>query len=129
MAETAEQTARRKRLAYEAARRRSAVNLLNIAGATCDYAASVLANGASPVEAAETVVFVTGELAELAAALRRLERLTPAQRQARAAQLTRLGMSREEVGRRLGVSAKSVRKYLRAQAPELIGPSPARLAR
>ena len=38
-------------------------------------------------------------------------------------------MSREEVGRRLGVSAKSVRKYLRAQAPELIGPSPARLAR
>ena len=67
MPETAEQTARRKRLAYEAARRRSAVNLLNIAGCHCDYAASVLANGASPVEAAETVVFVTGELAELAA--------------------------------------------------------------
>ena len=128
MPETAEQTARRKRLAYEAARRRSAVNLLGIGECTCRYAASVLSNGASPAEAAETMAFVTGELAEVAAALRRLERLTPAQRQVRAAQLTRLGMTREEVGRRLGVSAKSVRKYLRAQAPELIRPSPSRLA-
>ena len=124
MPETAEQTARRKRLAYEAARRRSAVTLLGIASATCDYAASVLSNGASPCEAAETVVFVTGELAELAAALRRLERLSPAQRRVRAVQLAQFGMSREEVGRRLGVSARSVRKYLRAQAPEMVGPSP-----
>ena len=129
MPEPAAASAERKRLAYEAARRRSAVNLLGIGECTCRYAASVLANGASPCEAAETVVFVTGELAELAAALRRLERLTPAQRQARAAQLTRLGMTREEVGRRLGVSSKSVRKYLRAQAPELIRQSPSRLAR
>ena len=127
MSETAEQTARRKRLAYEAARRRSAVNLLRIMACTCDYASERLSNGASPAEAAETVVFVTGELAAVAAALRKLERLSPAQRQARAAQLTALGMSREEVGRRLGVSAKSVRKYLRAQAPELLSPSPASL--
>ena len=127
--ETAEQTARRKRAAYEAARRRSAVTLLGIAECTCRYGASQLSNGASPAEAAATMAFVTGELAEVAAALRRLERLTPAQRQARAAQLTALGMTREEVGRRLGVSSKSVRKYLRAQAPELIRPSPSRLAR
>lgn len=122
--ETAEQTARRKRLAYEAARRRSAVNLLRIMACTCDYASERLANGASPAEAAETLAFVTGELAEVAACLHRLERLSPAQRQARAAQLTRLGMNREEVGRRLGVSSKTIRKYLRAQAPEMVRPSP-----
>ncbi len=126
--ETAEQTARRKRLAYEAARRRSAVNLLRIMACTCDYASERLANGASPAEAAETMAFVTGELAEVAAALRKLTGLTGlslAERRVRAAQLTRLGMTREEVGRRLGVSAKSVRAYLRAQAPELLRPRPA----
>ena len=70
------------------------------------------------------MAFVSGELGDLAAALRRLERLSPAQRRVRAVQLTARGMSREEVGRRLGVSAKSVRKYLRSQAPEMVGPSP-----
>ena len=124
MPETAEQTARRKRLAYEAARRRSAVNLLRIMACTCDYASERLSNGADPREAAETMEFTIGELAEVAAALRRLERLSPAQRRVRAAQLTRLGMSREEVGRRLGVSTKTVRNYLRAAAPEMVGPSP-----
>jgi DNA-binding CsgD family transcriptional regulator len=122
--DTAEQTARRKRAAYEAARRREAANMLRIMACTCAYACERLSDGASPAEAAETMAFVTGELGDLAAALRRLERLSPAQRRVRAAQLTRLGMSREEVGRRLGVSARSVRKYLRSTAPETVRPSP-----
>ena len=124
MPETAEQTARRKRLAYEAARRREAVTMLQIMACTCNYAYERLSNGASPAEAAETLAFVNGELASLAAALPKLERLRPADRRVRAAQLTRLGMSREEVGRRLGVSARSVRKYLRSTAPKIVGPSP-----
>jgi DNA-binding CsgD family transcriptional regulator len=124
VSETAEQTARRKRLAYEAARRRSAVNLMRIMSCTLDYASERLSNGASPAEAAETMEFVTGELAEVAAALHRLERLSPAQRRVRAVRMTQLGMSREEVGRRLGVSTKTIRNYLRAAAPETVGPSP-----
>jgi DNA-binding CsgD family transcriptional regulator len=122
--EPAAAPAERKRLAYEAARRRSAVTLLRIMACTCDYASERLSNGADPAEAAATMEFVTGELAEVAAALRRLERLSPAQRRVRAAQLTALGMSREEVGRRLGVSAKTIRNYLRTAAPEMAGQSP-----
>jgi DNA-binding CsgD family transcriptional regulator len=122
--EPADAARERKRAAYEAARRRSAVNLMRIMACTLDYASERLSNGADPREAQETMEFTIGELASVAASLRRLEGLTPAQRRVRAAQLTRLGMSRAEVGRRLGVSAKTVRNYLRAAAPETVRPPP-----
>lgn len=98
---------------------------MRITGCTLAYACERLANGAaSPAEALETVRFVSGELAVAAEALRKLTRLGPAERRVLAVQLANLGMSREEIGRRLGVSARSVRKYVRVQAPGLVRPSP-----
>ena len=87
--------------------------MLQIAEATCRYAASVIGNGVSPAEARETAVFTAGELAVVAETLRRLTRLGPAQRRVLAVQLTGLGMSRREVAARVGVSERSVRYYLR----------------
>ena len=113
MPEPADTARERKRLADEAARRRSAVNLLRITACACDYASERLSNGASPAEAAETVVFVSGEMAEVAEALRRLALVSPAERRVRAVQLAQLGMSREEIAARLGVSERSVRSYLK----------------
>jgi hypothetical protein len=122
-AEAAREAAR-KRAAYEAARLRSAVTMLRLAEATSRYGAAQLASGASPAEAKEAALYVAGELAIVAGELRRLTRLRPCERRVLAVRLSNLGMSREEVGARLGVSATSVRKYLRAEAPEMIGPSP-----
>ena len=80
----------------------------------------MLGTALCPAEAAETLAFVTGELAELAAALRRLERLSPAERRVARRSWPRLGMSREEVGRRLGVSAG------RCEVPAGAGPGDGR---
>lgn len=123
MPEPAAAPAEREQLAREAARRRSAVNLLRIMACTCDYASERLSNGASPAEAAETVVFVSGELSSVAEALRRLTRMSPAERRVRAVQLTQLGMSQAEIAARLGVSERAVRGYLNSQqAPETVRP-------
>jgi hypothetical protein len=108
--ETAERE--RKRRAYEAGRRREAVTMLRVAEAMCGYAASQLADGLGPEEARAAAIEAAGELAALAAQLRRLTRLRPADRRVLAAQLTALGLSRREVAGRLGVTDRAVRGYL-----------------
>jgi hypothetical protein len=102
----------RKRRAYEAVRRRKAVTMLRVAEAMCGYAASQLADGLGPEEARAAAIQAAGELAALAAQLRRLTRLSPADRRVLAQQLAALGMSRTEVASRLGVSDRAVRGYL-----------------
>lgn len=92
--------------------------MLQITESTVRYAIARLADGASPAESRETALFVSGELEVMASALRRLTRLRPAERRVLAAQLTSLGMSRREVADRLGVSDRSVRKYLAGTRPQ-----------
>jgi hypothetical protein len=60
------------------AARRQAVDVLRIGESICRYAAEAVADGLTPAEARQAVIGTAGELAELAAALRRLERLCPA---------------------------------------------------
>ena len=62
---------------WRAARRREAVNLLKMAGTTCDYAVRQLSDGIAPEEARLTALFMAGELARTGAALRRLTRPEP----------------------------------------------------
>lgn len=104
--------AERKALARSAARRRQAVATLRLAEAIASYAADQAGNGLAPDQARAAVLDAAGELAELAAVLRRLTRLGPAERRRRAVQLTGLGMSKREVAIRLGVSERSVWYYL-----------------
>ena len=96
--------AARKRLSREAARRRGAVTVLQIAECTARYGASVLANGASPDEARAAAVEVAAELATIAETLRRLTRLGPSERRERAVQLAALGWETADRGaaRRVG---------------------------
>ena len=99
--------------ADEAARRRSAVTVLQIAEVTARYGASVLADGASPAEARAAALEVASELSVVADELRRLTRLRPAERRVMAAQLAALGTSKRLIGIRLGVCERAVRDYLR----------------
>ena len=63
-----------------AARRRRAVTLLQITECTCRYARAQLGNGLGQEEATETGEFLAGELARAARSLRRLTRLSAAER-------------------------------------------------
>jgi DNA-directed RNA polymerase specialized sigma24 family protein len=87
-----------------AARRRQAADLLRLLASTCEYSAAQLSNGLSPGQARETAVEMAGELAEAAASLRRLARLTARERAA-------LGMSDPQIAARLGVSIHTVWGY------------------
>ena len=115
MPESAE--AARKRLAYEAARRRQAVATLRLAEAVARYAADQVGNGLGPQAARQATVEAAGELAELAAVLRRLALARPdldtAGRRALAVQLAADGLSQRQAARVLGVSKKTVWTYLR----------------
>ncbi len=113
MAESAEKSARRKALAREAARRRSAVNTLLIGECTCRYGASVLANGSDPAEARAAALEVAAELSMVAETLRRLTRLGPADRRAMAARLAAVGWPKHRIAVQLGVSDVTVFNYLR----------------
>ena len=106
--------AERKRLARRAADRRQAANLLRITECTCRYAASQLANGASPEEATQVLLFAAGELVAVAEALRRAVRLSGPERRALAVQMARFGTPTKVIADRLGVSGRSVRNYVLA---------------
>jgi DNA-binding NarL/FixJ family response regulator len=107
--ETREEAAARQRVRAAAGRRRQAVTMLQAGEATCRYGASVLSNGASPAEAAQTALYVAQELAGIAAALRKAVRPTRAQRRALAVLLvTADGLSRPQAARRLGVSERTI---------------------
>ena len=113
MPETSEKATVRKRNVREAARRREALTVLQIAEATARYGASVLANGSGPVEARAAAVEVAAELSMAAEALRRLTRLGPSERRARARQLAALGWPKHRIAVQLGVSDVTVFNYLR----------------
>ncbi len=113
--------AARKRLSREAARRREAVTVLQIAECTARYGASVLANGASPDEARAAAVEVAAELATIAETLRRLTRLGPSERRERAVQLAALGWDKQRIAVQLGVSDRTVRYYFRPRSPGRAG--------
>jgi DNA-directed RNA polymerase specialized sigma24 family protein len=107
-----EPNAERKRRAREDGRRRQAVALLNVAGGMMHYAVRQLGNGIGPEQARAVAADAAGELAVLAAELRRLTRLGPEQRRALAVRMVALGMTRHEAAIRLGVSDATVRNYL-----------------
>ena len=92
---------RRRLPAREAARRRQAVATLRLAEAVARYAADQMANGLAPGEARAAAIDAAGELAELAALLRKLTRLGPAERRELALELRRAGLG---VSDRLGIS-------------------------
>jgi hypothetical protein len=112
--ESAVKAAERKRLARRAADRRSAVRLLQITECTARYAASQAANGASPEEVRQTLLFTAGELVAVAEALRRAVRLSGPERRALALQMARFGTPTKVIADRLGVSGRSVRNYVLA---------------
>lgn len=93
-------------------RRRQAATLLQIAEATCRYAASVLSNGTGPAEAQGAALEAAAELVVVAEALRRLTFVGPGERRELALQLNAAGWSRDQIAERLGVSEQAVRKYL-----------------
>jgi DNA-binding CsgD family transcriptional regulator len=102
----------RKRAVSQDQRRREAVAALRLAEQMCGYAAGQLGNGLGPDEARAAALEAAAELAELASVLRRLTRLSPAERRRRAVQLAGLGMPKREVAIRLGVSERAVWYYL-----------------
>jgi DNA-directed RNA polymerase specialized sigma24 family protein len=101
----------RKRAVSQDQRRREAVAALRLAEQMCGHAAGQLGNGLGPDEARAAALEAAAELAELASVLRRLTRLSPAERR-RAVQLAGLGMPKREVAIRLGVSERAVWYYL-----------------
>ena len=111
--ESAEKAAERKRLARRAADRRQAVTLLQVTECTARYAASQVANGASPEEARQVLLFAAGELVAVAESLRRAVRLSGPERRALAVQMARFGTPTKVIADRLGVSGRSVRNYVR----------------
>ena len=117
------ESAARKVLAQQAARqaerRREAVlTMLQITEATCRYAASQLSNGCSPDEARQTAQFVAEELSLMAEGLRRLTRPErQAERQAKAVQLAALGLPLSTVAETVGVSERTLARYLRPRSP------------
>jgi hypothetical protein len=76
MPSSAAQSARRERLARQAARRQ-AVTALQIAECGIRYTISVLANGTGPAEARSAVVEMAAELVAVADVLRQTARLCP----------------------------------------------------
>ena len=112
MPESAERSAERKRLAREAARRREAAGVLRIIEATAGYAAGQVGNGADPGLARAAALEAAAEMEMAAVSLRRLVRLRPDERKSLAPLLAGRGLSRVQIGMALGLSERSVRKYL-----------------
>jgi hypothetical protein len=111
--ESAAAHAERKRLAREAARRRSAVTMLQIAECGCRYAAHQLnGSGLGAAEARAVAVEMAAELAQAAEALLRLTRLSLPERRALARRLAAQGMPTRQVAWRVGVCERTVRFYL-----------------
>jgi hypothetical protein len=90
--------------------------MLQISEATCRYAAAQLGNGIGPEEARQTALFVAGELTAVAETLRRLARLSPAERRALTVRLVADGMSQRQAAAVVGVSKRRAWDYLRARS-------------
>jgi Homeodomain-like domain len=110
--ESAEQAVRRRALARAAGQRRDAVAVLRLAEATAGYAAGQVGNGLGPEQARQAALDAAGELADMAATLRRLARPGPGDRRALAVELAADGLSQREIADRLGLSLRAVWGYL-----------------
>jgi DNA-directed RNA polymerase specialized sigma24 family protein len=110
------QTPERRRELLRARRRRELVVELRVAEATVGYAARVLGNGVSPVEAAETALEVSAQLDQLARVLRKSVRLPPGRRRLLVGRLIGLGYTQEATAARAGVSVKTVQRDLALRA-------------
>jgi len=123
VAEAPDRAARKvaaRRAGRQAARRRDAAALLRVAEATCSYAARQLGDGLSAREARVAALETSAALAEVAAALRRAVRLPLPERRRLARQWAGRGsMSKREAAETLGVSDKTLYRYLAG------GPGPA----
>jgi hypothetical protein len=86
------------------------VTLLDISECTIRYARSqvAVANGASPAEARMAAVEAAVELAQIAESLRRIVRLSRAERVHMAVLMTGRGMSGRQVAEALGVCERTV---------------------
>jgi hypothetical protein len=89
------------------------VTELTVAASVCGHAASQLRATADPQLVREAAMEVSAELADVAAALRRLTRPRAAERRALARKLDALGVPRAEIARRLGLSYAAAWKILR----------------
>ena len=105
--------AARMRATRERARRREMVDVLRVAESVAGYAGRVVGNGVGPAEARLAAVECAGELAEIAARLRTLARLSARERWLLVHRLSALGLSRVEVARRAGCSERTVYRCLR----------------
>ena len=109
MADTA--SAARKQAARQADRRAQAVTELAVAEATIGYARRQLANGLTPKQVTQAALETAVLLEQSATALRRLTRLSVAQRRALAVHLATLGLPTQEIAWQLGVSDRAARNY------------------
>ena len=89
------------------------VDVLRVAEAVAGYAGRAVGDGLGPAGARLAAVEAAGELAEVAAVLRRLARLSASERRLLVHRLTGLGLSRVEVARRAGCSERTVYRWLR----------------
>jgi DNA-directed RNA polymerase specialized sigma24 family protein len=85
-----------------------------VAGGTIGYAVAQLSDGLSPEQAREAAVEAAVELEAVAAALRRLTRMGPADRRRLARLMVGSGMTQREVAVRLGVAERTVRSWREA---------------
>jgi DNA-binding CsgD family transcriptional regulator len=95
----------------EAARRSEAVELLRLADSTVMYAMGQLSNGIGREAARQVGQQAAEELCVLAAALRRLTRLSARERAVEARRLAALGFGTQEIADRLGVSMHTAWHY------------------
>jgi DNA-binding NarL/FixJ family response regulator len=95
-----------------ATRRRKAAELLRVVAATAGYASRQVADGLTPAQAAMATAEAAAELSAAADTLRRLSRLSLADRKRLAAEWTGAGLGKREIGRRLGVCERTVWRYL-----------------
>ncbi len=101
----------------KAARRRQAATILQIAEATCRYAAGQIGSDRiGPAEAQQTALYVASELEQVADALRRLTRLDGPERRALAVELNQAGWGTKRIAAAVGVSERAVRYYVSGRA-------------
>jgi DNA-binding CsgD family transcriptional regulator len=86
--------------------------VLAITAAIAAYGAAAIGNGLGPEQARRAVVDTAAELEAAAASLRRLARLTAADRRALAVELGGDGVSQRQIARTLGVSRRRAWDYL-----------------
>ena len=97
--------------------RRRAADVLRLAAGCAGYAAGQVGDGLGPAEADAAVRQAAEALAAVVLELRVLAPLEPGEVREAVAEMAGLGIPRAEISRRLGLSQKAVRVYLRRGSP------------